>query len=204
MAVTAGEYKSFIGLDKLYYATITEDCSSAYTAGTPAILAPAAELSAEPNQASEVQYADDAPFDVFYARGEIKLTIRVTAIPLETLATITGLHYDTTNGLLYDDGGTPPDCAFLFRSMKSNGIDYRYYAYLKGKFQIPTEEAATKGDTPDPKTQELVFTAIKTTYQWGLANDTTDGVIRLIGDTDITAFSGASWYTAVPVPVFTS
>lgn len=49
-----------IGLDKLYYATITEDESGSETYGTPVVLAKAitAEISVE--QAEATLYADDA------------------------------------------------------------------------------------------------------------------------------------------------
>ena len=48
-----------IGLDKLYYAQITEDVNGNETYGTPAVLAKAisAELSVELNEA--ILYADD-------------------------------------------------------------------------------------------------------------------------------------------------
>ncbi len=196
MAINAGEYRSTIGLDSLYYATVT-DSTGAYTASTPLNLAPAAELSAEPTQSSETQYADDQAYDIMYAEGDTKLTLTVTALPLQTLAAITGRHYASTQGVLYDDCGTPPDCALLFRSLKSDG-KYKYFAYLKGRFESPKEAAVTKGDSAEAQTQELVFTAMKTTYAFKVANDTTATLKRMVGDEDITAFSGASWFSTCP------
>ncbi len=198
----SGEYKSRIGLDSLYVAVISADSASVYTAGTPAYLAPAAEASQEPTSSFEVQYADDQPFDVMTAEGDTKITLSVTNIDLQTLATITGRVFDAASGRLWDNGGTAPDCALSFRSLKSNG-KYRYYQYLKGKFDMPKEETATKGESPEPKPLELTFTAIRTTYKWNLGA-VTDSVKRIVGDEDTTNFSATGWFTSVQTPAFSA
>ncbi len=41
----SGEYKSRIGLDKLYIAEVTQDDANGYTADTPEYLAPTAEAN---------------------------------------------------------------------------------------------------------------------------------------------------------------
>ena len=53
-----------IGLDKLYYAKITEDAAGIETYGTPAVLAKAmtAEISVELNEAA--LYADDGTSEI--------------------------------------------------------------------------------------------------------------------------------------------
>jgi phi13 family phage major tail protein len=194
----SGEYKSRIGLDSLYVAVISQDDAAGYAAGTPAYLAPAAEASQEPSSSFEVQYADDQPYDVMTAEGDTKIALVVTNIDLQTLATITGRVFDAASGRLWDNGGTAPYCALSFRSLKSNG-GYRYYQYLKGKFDMPKEETATKGESPEPKTLELTFTAIRTTYKWNLGS-VTDSVKRIVGDDDTTNFSETGWFTSVQTP----
>jgi phi13 family phage major tail protein len=193
-----GEYKSKIGLDNLYIAEVTADSAAAYTADTPAWLAPAAEASQEPSTAFQIQYADDQPYDVATSEGETKLALKITGLDLETLAMITGKVFDDTTGRMYDNGGIAPFMALGFRSKKSNG-SYRYYWYLKGKFDMPKEAVATLADKPDPKTLDLSFTAIRTVYKFDLG-DIDDSVKRVIGDDDTAAFDDTGWFTQVQVP----
>jgi methionine-rich copper-binding protein CopC len=115
---------------------------------------------------------------------------------------ITGRVFDSASGRIYDNGGIPPDCAFLFRSKKSNG-KYRYYSFLHGKFSMPKEDSTTLADKPDPKDLELEFTAIRTIYKFTMGA-VTDSVKRLIGDDDTVNFTaGSTWFTQVQTPTTT-
>lgn len=198
MTVNAGEYKSKIGLDSLYVASVTTDDATDYVAGTPAYLAPAAEASLAPTTSFEIQYADDQPYDVMTAEGDTKISLKVTNIDLAMLAAITGKVFDAAVGRMLDNGGSAPYMALSFRSMKSNG-EYRYYQYLKGKFDMPKEDISTKGEKPEPKILELTYTAIRTTYKFDLGA-INDSVKRVVGDTDITAFDETGWFTSVQMP----
>src|SRR4030042_5934643 len=116
MTVNSGEYKSKIGLDSLYVASITTDDATDYVAGTPAYLAPAAEASLAPTTSFEIQYADDQPYDVMTAEGDTKISLKVTNLDLAMLATITGKVFDAAVGRLLDNGGPAPYMAPSFRS----------------------------------------------------------------------------------------
>ncbi len=194
----SGEYKSRVGLDSLYIALVTADSASAYTAGTPEYFAPAAEASIEPTTSFETQYADDQPYDVMEAEADTKINLKVTGIPPEMYALILGRVFNAASGRVYDNLGTAPYIALGFRSLKSNG-SYRYFWFVKGKFSTPKEEQVTKGEKPEPKTQELIFTAIKSVYKWNLGT-VTDGVKRVFGDQDTTNFSSTGWFSQVQVP----
>lgn len=198
MTVNTEEYRSRVGLDSLYVAAVTKDDATGYTSGTPEYFAPAAEASAEPAVNRVTQFADDQAFDALSAEGETTLTLNVTNIPLEVLARITGRVFDAASGRLFDQGGVPPFYALMFRSRKSNG-KYRYFSFLKGRFDMPKEEFASQADKPDPKVVPITFVAIKTIYDFNLGT-TNDGVKRVVGDEDILAFSAASWFTQVQVP----
>lgn len=198
ISANSGEYKSRIGLDSLYIAEVTEDSATAYTAGTPEYLAPAAEASQEPATSFEIQYADDQPYDVMTSEGSTKISLKVTGIPIEMLAWITGREFDAASGRMFDNAGTPPYFALLFRSQKSNG-SYRYYSYLKGRFDMPKEDTTTKGEKPEPKVMELTYTAIKTTYVFDLGS-VNDTVKRVVGDDDTTNFDETGWFTQVQTP----
>jgi phi13 family phage major tail protein len=194
----ASEYKSVIGLDSIYVAAVTADSASAYTAGTPEILAPAAEISMKPVSSQETQYADNQPYDVFAAEAETDMEITLTGVPSEMLALILGSEFDAVSGRVYDNAGTPPYMALGFRAMKSNG-SYRYFWYQKVMFSPPEEGAVTKADKASPKTIKLICKAIKTIYKWDLG-DVTDSVKRVYGDEDTDNFSATSWFSQVQVP----
>jgi phi13 family phage major tail protein len=198
MTINANEYKSRIGLDSVYVAAVDTDSDSGYSAEAPEYLAPAAEASQEPTTNMVTQYADDAPYDVMTSEGETKITLRITNIPPELYARITGAVFNVATGRVYDVAGTPPYYALGFRSLKSNG-SYRYYWFQKGKFSVPKEETVTRGETPDPKLLELIYTAIKTTYEFDLGSKL-GGVKRVWGDEDTTNFSSTSWFAAVQTP----
>lgn len=198
----AGEYKSRIGLDSLYVAVVSEDSATAYTVGSPAYLAPAAEATLEPTTNIQTQYADDTVYDVMTAEGETVVTLRITNYDTQTLATLLGKVFDSTTGELWSNNATPPYCALSFRSLKSNG-SYRYYQFLKGRFEQPAEEFATKGETPDPKTVELKFTAIFTIYKWTIGAVTAAFKLGM-GDDDTTNFNETAWFTSVRQPNYTA
>lgn len=193
------EYKSRVGLADLYIAAITQDDEDGYVAGTPERLAPAAEASATPSVNRTTQYADDRPFDTTSSEGETEIQLTVPNVPLEVLAAITGRVFDAVSGRMFDNAGTPGYYALGFRSKKSNG-KHRYYWFLKGRFDMPGEEFASQGDTPDLKTVQLTYTAVKTTKEWELSGSVTDGVKRIVGDEDTNNFSATGWFTQVQVP----
>ncbi len=198
MAINANEFKSSIGLKDLYIAEVTQDDSGAYVADTPVYLAPASEATQEPASSMETQYADDAPFDVMMSEGETKINLSVTALPVETQALLQGKVFDAVSGRMFDNNTTPPYFALGFRSLKSTG-GYRYYWYLKGKFDPPKESTGTKKAAPEPKLATLTYTAIQTVYEFDLGD--IDGTVkRVMGDTDADNFSATGWFTQVQTP----
>lgn len=193
------EYKSAIGLRDVYIAPVTVDDSGSYVAGAPIYFAPIVEASAEAAVNSKTQYADDAAYDAMVAEGETTISLTVTGMKPEVLAAITGNVLDVASGRIFDNGGTPPYYAVGFKSQKSNG-KFRFYWFLKGIFDRPQEEFASKTDSPEPKVVKIKFTAIKTTHAFNLGS-ITDGVKRVFGDEDTTNFSGTGWFTQVQTPV---
>lgn len=197
----ASEYKSRVGLDSLYIALISQDESAGYAAGTPEYLAPAAEATASPTVNEETQYADDKPFDTLSAEAETPVEITVTNLPAEMVAYLCGDTFDAATGRVFDtaDPTLAPYFALGFRSKKSNG-SYRYYWYLKGRFTKPSEEFATQGETPDPKTAQVTFTALKTVYEFDVDGSNNRSVKRVYGDEDTTNFSATGWFSQVQTP----
>jgi len=194
--------KSFVGVDSIYYALVTQDDADAYAAGAPAAFAPAMTIAQAPKSNSKTQYADNQPFDVMSSEGETELDVEVTGLSPQLLATILGRVYDVASGRMFDNGGTPPDIALGFRAKKRGGF-YRYYWFLKGAFLSPSEEQATETDTPDPKSAKLKFVAVRTIHLFDLIGDASlmDSVKRVVGETSDTNFSATTWFDAVQSPV---
>ena len=135
-----------IGLDKLYYATITEDASGNETYGTPKQLAKAitAELSIELNEAT--LYADDGQAEIVKEFKSGTLTLGIDDIGHDVAADLVGAVVDK-NGVLIsrgEDNASP--VAIGFRAKKSNG-KYKYYWLYRVLFGIPATNLATKGDS---------------------------------------------------------
>ena len=135
-----------IGLDKLYYAKITEDAAGIETYGTPAVLAKAmtAEISVELNEAA--LYADDGTSEIVKEFKSGSLSLGVDDIGTAVAADLTGTTVDA-NGVVIssaEDGGDP--VAVGFRAKMSNGR-YRYYWLYRVKFGIPATNLTTKGDS---------------------------------------------------------
>lgn len=203
MTIAQGEYKSQVGLDKLYYALITKDDATGYTAGEPTWLAPAGSAKVSTTRNSQSQFADDGVFDTSEGEGESKIEIEVTNVPLSQAAVLVGKTYNTSNGMLIDgSAGAPPECALMFRSRKSNG-KYRYICYLKGKFSLADEDYSTMEEQPSPKLAKLTFTALRTVFEFTTATGKKETVKVVKADEDVAASATliAGWFTAVPVPV---
>lgn len=143
-----------IGLDKLYYATITEDATGTETYSAPTMLAKAisAELSVELAEAT--LYADDGAVEVIKEFQGGKLTLNVDDIGSQAACVLTGASVDDKGVLVSasEDGGSP--VAIGFRAKKSNG-KYRYFWLYKVKFGIPATNLTTKGESVEFSTPTI-------------------------------------------------
>lgn len=200
MAVVEAEKKSTIGLDSVHLAQVSADDAAAYTSGTPEILAPAVSAKVTNKSESQVQYADDGVFDSSASEGESEIVLEFTSIPMQILAKMLGKTYIDASGMLIDgDGGEKPEFALSFRAMKSNG-KYRYYQYLKGKFNMPDDEFSTLAERPEPKNVSVTYIASKTIHGFKTKADFTERVKRVIVDEDSTGAVVTGWFTAVKTP----
>lgn len=187
-----------IGLDKLFYAPITEDEHGEETYGTPKVLAKAmtADLSVELNEAT--LYADDGAAEVVKEFKSGTLSLGVDDIGAEVAGDLTGTTIDV-NGVVIsssEDGGDP--VAVGFRAKKSNG-KYRYYWLYRVKFGIPATNLATKGDSITFSTPTIEGTIMRRNredafgkHPWKAeVTEGTEGVSQEVID---------NWYTEVYEP----
>ena len=190
-----------IGLDKLYYAKITEDEAGEETYETPVPLAKAmtAELSVELAEAT--LYADDGAAEVVKEFQSGTLTLGIDDIGVTVAQDLTGAKIDDNQVLISasEDGGAP--VAIGFRTNKSNG-KYRYFWLYRVKFGIPATNLTTKGESIEFSTPTIEGTVMRRNkvdgqgkHPWK-AEVSEDSVG--VSPTVITG-----WYTEVYEPSFT-
>ena len=190
-----------IGLDKLYYATITDDENGEEIYGTPTQLAKAisAELSVELAEAT--LYTDDGAAEIVKEFKNGTISLGVDDIGSTTAAALTGVTVDKNNVVVSnsEDGGDP--VAVGFRAKKSNG-KYKYYWLYRVKFGIPATNLATKGDSITFSTPTIEGTVLRrnkpdTSGKHPWKAEVTEG------DKDVPASVISSWYTEVYEPDYT-
>ena len=167
-----------IGLDKLFYAEITEDSDGSETYGVPASLESVKEFKSG------------------------TLSLGVDDIGNDAASVLTGATIDSNNVVIStsEDGGKP--VAIGFRAKKSNG-KYRYFWLYRVKFGIPSTSLATKGDSITFSTPTIEGTVLRRNKPDGNGKhpwkaEATEGE-KNVPDSVITG-----WYKSVYEPTFTA
>jgi phi13 family phage major tail protein len=191
-----------IGLDKLYYAPITESATGDETYGVPAILAKAisAELSVELAEAT--LYADDGAAEIVKEFKSGTLSLGVDDIGAAIASALTGATIDSNQVIISasEDGGAP--VAIGFRAKKSNG-KYRYFWLYRVKFGIPATNLATKGDSITFSTPTIEGTVLRrnktdTSGKHPWKAEVTEG------DASVSTETISGWYTSVYEPAYSA
>ena len=187
-----------IGLDKLYYAPITEDANGNETYGTPVQLAKAisAELSIELNEAT--LFADDGQAEAVKEFKSGTISLGIDDLGNDKAAALVGATVDA-NGVLVSTGeDVSRYVAIGFRAKKSNG-KYKYFWLYRVLFGIPATSLATKGDSITFSTPTIEGTIIQRNkldannkHLWKAEVTETDSNAAIID----------SWYTAVYEPTY--
>ena len=188
-----------IGLDKLYYAKITEDKDGNETYASPVQLAKAISADLSVELAEATLYADDGAAELVKEFKSGTLSLGVDDLGGTVASDLTGSTIDS-NGVVIsaaEDGGDP--VAIGFRAKKSNG-KYRYFWLYRVKFGIPATALATKGDSITFKTPPTEGTLTrrnkvdtKGKHPWKA--EVTDGDVL---DPDVIT----NWYKQVYEPYF--
>jgi phage major tail protein, phi13 family len=197
-----------IGLDKLYYATITEATSASTgveigdeSYGTPVQLAKAISADLSIDLAEATLYADDTAAEVIKEFKSGKITLKVDDIGSAAAEKLTGVCIDD-NGVVVsagEDGGAP--VAIGFRAKKANG-KYKYFWLYRVKFGIPATNLATKGDSITFSTPTIEGTVIRRNKKD--ANNRHPWKAEVTeGETGVTQSVITGWYSSVYEPTFT-
>lgn len=197
-----------IGLDQLYYATITEATTESTgvhigdeSYSTPVKLAKAISADLSVELAEATLYADDGVAEIVKEFKSGTLSLGIDDIGATAASVLTGASIDD-NGVVIsasEDGGKP--VAIGFRAKMANGR-YRYFWLYRVKFGIPETNLATKGDSITFSTPTIEGTVLRrnkldenSRHPWK-AEVTDDGTSSMAS-----VISG--WYTSVYEPDFT-
>ena len=187
-----------IGLDKLYYAKITEDKDGNETYETPIPLAKAmtADLSVELAEAT--LYADDGAAEIVKEFKSGTLSLGIDDLGAAIASDLTGATIDSDGVIIstQEDGGAP--VAVGFRAKKANG-KYKYYWLYRVKFGIPATNLATKGDSITFSTPTIEGTILRRNKVDG-ANKHPWKAEATEGDAKVSADTIANWYKNVYEP----
>ena len=134
-----------IGLDRMYFAPITEDSDGNETFGTPERLAKAMTVEMEIEVLEATLYADDGPAECVKDFGTGTITLGVDDIGVNTAEKLTGAQIDENHVVISQSEGGGRPVALGFRAKKSNGT-YRYYWMYRVVFGIPATNLTTKGE----------------------------------------------------------
>lgn len=189
-----------IGLDKLYYAPITEDANGNETYGTPVQLAKAisAELSIELNEAT--LYADDGQAEAVKEFKSGTISLGIDDLGNEKAAALVGATVDA-NGVLISSGEDVSQyVAIGFRAKRANG-KYKYFWLYRVLFGIPATSLATKGDSITFSTPTIEGTIVRRNkvdannkHLWKAEVNENDSNTAIIN----------AWYTSVYEPTYTA
>lgn len=149
-----------IGLDKLYYAKITEAENGDETYGTPIQLAKAISADLSVELAEATLYADDGTAEVAKEFKSGTLSLGIDDIGNVAASDLTGATIDKNNVVVSasEDNGSP--VATGFRAKKANG-KYRYFWLYRVVFGIPATNLATKGDSITFSTPTIEGTVLR-------------------------------------------
>lgn len=189
-----------IGLDKPYYAIITEDANGQETYGTPKVMAKAIQADLTVNNATASLYADDGVDESVDEFTSGTLSLGLNDLASTVAAELLGARVDTNGVLVNSTNDIAPYVAVGFRARKANG-NYRYFWLYRVKFGVPATNLATKGESITFQTPTIEGTVMRRNkpdtqdkHPW--KTEVTDG------DTGVSAATISGWFSAVYEPTF--
>jgi len=189
-----------IGLDKLYYAKITEDESGDETYGTPISLAKAMKADLSVELAEATLYADDSAAEIVKEFKNGTLSLGIDDIGVIAAGDLTGATLDDNHVVISgsEDGGSP--VAVGFRAKKANG-NYRYFWLYRVVFGIPATNLSTKGDSITFSTPTIEGTVLRRNKLDDNGKHPWKSEVNE-DDASVPASVITGWYTQVYEPVF--
>ena len=189
-----------IGMDRLYYAKITEDAQGIETYAKPVQLARAIKADLSIELAEATLYADDGAAYVIKDFKSGMLALGVDDIGLTAASDLTGASVDDNGVLVSASENDSQPVAVGFRAQKPDGR-YRYFWVYRVKFGIPSANLQTKGDSITFQTPEIQGTIMRRNKLDAQGKHPWKAEVTE-GDTGVSAGTIDSWYDEVYEPVW--
>lgn len=164
MADTSQQIFEFRGIDKFYFAEVTQDDAEGYVCSTP-IHIPVQEVGKSTDSASEAHYYDNKAMIVVNSESADTITLTLAPPALDELAKLIGKSFDATTGMMVDSPRQNKYFAIMYRTKGTDGA-YRYVSRLKGQFNIPDENYQTEDNGTDTNNTQIEFTGIYTEHEF--------------------------------------
>lgn len=165
MAITSQPIVEYRGVTDLVCAEVLTDTADGYTTGEVFEIAGVAEITKTNNSTNAAHYYNNMPSVIVSNIASDTVNLNVSAIPLEVLAKITGQHYDSDKGALYEGYRDFKYFAIGYKTTRTDGTPV-YVWRLKGTFNIPDQTNTTENESTDANGQTLVYTGIRTTHKF--------------------------------------
>jgi phi13 family phage major tail protein len=191
-----------IGMDKLFYAKISEDDNGEETFGVPISLAKAIKADFTIELAESILYADDGAAFVIKDFKSGKLSLGVDDIGVTAAQDMTGAVVDDNGVLISSSENEGSPIAVGFRAAKPNG-KYRYFWLYRVKFGFPATNLQTKGDSITFQTPTIEGTVMRRNKLDGMGKHPWKAEVTE-GDPGVSEDTISNWYAQVYEPVYNS
>ncbi len=191
---------SVIGLDKLYYAVITEDKDGNETYATPVKLAKAITVELSIELAEGTLYADNSAAEVIKEFKNATLKLGIDDIGIKAAEVLTGAKIDDNKVLISTSDDGAKAVAIAFRAKKSNG-KFRYFWLYRVKFGIPENNLTTKGDNIEFATPTIEGTVTRRNKEDSKGNHPWKAEVNE-DDEGVPSDIIGNWYREVYEPIY--
>ena len=200
---TSQQIFEFRGVDKFYFAEVTQDDANGYTCGTPVHI-PVQEIGKSTDSSSEAHYYDNKAMIVVNSESADTITLTIAPPALDKLSQLIGKSFDATTGMLVDSPRQNKYYAIMYRTKGTDG-GYRYVSRLKGQFNIPEETYQTENDGTDTNNTQITFTGIYTEHEFAKGvydgqNWSPAGVKGIVVDARYGLADVANFFDAIQTP----
>lgn len=191
---------SVIGLDKLYYAVITEDKDGNETYAAPVKLAKAINVELSIELAEGTLYADNSAAEVIKEFKNATLKLGIDDIGIKAAEVLTGAKIDDNKVLISTSDDEAKAVAIAFRAKKSNG-KFRYFWLYRVKFGIPENNLTTKGDNIEFATPTIEGTVTRRNKEDSKGNHPWKAEVNE-DDEGVPSDIIGNWYREVYEPIY--
>lgn len=146
MAEETKNRSAVVGIDKFYYAILSQDSETGATYGEKIRVLHAQNVAVETEQEIAKAFGDNKVAEMAVSSGVTTVELQFHTIPLEDRVALLGLEEDADGLIIQKSQVNPPYVAIVFEKTKGDGT-VELAGLTKGMFTLPSVEAQTKEDT---------------------------------------------------------